>query len=588
MSELYCKYISSRGICYNCDIYPDDIKSDTKIFNMDEYNNITNYDKVYVITSVINQFISKVLPELEKKKIKIILVTGASVIGVPLEAANLFNINIKNIINNSNSIIHWFCQNYDSFEINKKITPIPLGLDYHTLQKKNHWWGPKMTAINQEKELIEISNKKFNDRINKTFSFFHFQLFKRHGADRYKAIRVLQDKEYNIFLKQKTNRKDTWNICTKFKFIISPHGNGLDCHRTYEAMLLGSLPIVKSSSLDVLYKDMPVIILDNWSDINIDNLVKQSNNIINKSKEKLTLQYWNKLIDSYIPTKLMKQITDKLNYNIACCLCVRNCEIYLTKLFKNLKKLSNLFENCYFIFIYDNCSDNTEKILLDFKNKHDNVIIKNIENKSKCRTTRIAKARNECIKIIYNELENIDYHIMIDADDVNTKSWNVNILPKYFIRDDWDCLTFNRERYYDIWALLYDNIQHHCWGYNNLDCCWKISSFMRQDITKKLNRLEDGKLFTCYSAFNGFGIYRTSIFKDIHYEGIYKNFKKMISNGKRKQTLKFFKTITRNKKLEIIDGCVNPGFGTHCEHLYYHLSAIKEKNAKIRISKESL
>ena len=71
MSELYCKYISSRGICYNCDIYPDDIKSDTKIFNMDEYNNITNYDKVYVITSVINQFISKVLPELEKKKLKL-------------------------------------------------------------------------------------------------------------------------------------------------------------------------------------------------------------------------------------------------------------------------------------------------------------------------------------------------------------------------------------------------------------------------------------------------------------------------------------------------------------------------------------
>ena len=44
-------------------IYPNDINSDTQIFNMNEYSNITNYNKVCVI----NQFISKVLPELEKK-----------------------------------------------------------------------------------------------------------------------------------------------------------------------------------------------------------------------------------------------------------------------------------------------------------------------------------------------------------------------------------------------------------------------------------------------------------------------------------------------------------------------------------------
>tara|TARA_B110000971_G_scaffold69922_1_gene71658 strand:- start:7748 stop:9916 length:2169 start_codon:yes stop_codon:yes gene_type:complete len=277
-----------------------------------------------------------------------------------------------------------------------------------------------------------------------------------------------------------------------------------------------------------------------------------------------------------------------IDYNIACCLCVRNCEKHLNKIFENLKQLIKLFKKCYFIFVYDNCSDNTEKILLDFKNNNDNVIIRNIENTSKCRTTRIAKARNECIEIIYNDLENIDYHIMIDADNVNTKKWNVNILPKYFCRDDWDCLTFNREGYYDIWALLYNHIQHHCWGYNDLDCCWKIVSFMRNDITKKLKDLDEGELFTCYSAFNGFGIYRTNVFKDIHYEGIYKNFKQMIPNGKRKKTLKFFKKFTKNKKLEIVDGCVNPGFGTHCEHLYYHLSAIQQKDAKIRITKECL
>ena len=53
----------------------------------------------------------------------------------------------------------------------------------------------------------------------------------------------------------------------KYKWIISPHGNGLDCHRTYEAIALGCIPIVKTSTLDILYKDMPIIIVDNWSQI---------------------------------------------------------------------------------------------------------------------------------------------------------------------------------------------------------------------------------------------------------------------------------------------------------------------------------
>ena len=46
----------------------------------------------------------------------------------------------------------------------------------------------------------------------------------------------------------------------KYKFILSPPGAGFDCHRTWEALYLGAIPIVKTSSLDPLYKDLPVVI----------------------------------------------------------------------------------------------------------------------------------------------------------------------------------------------------------------------------------------------------------------------------------------------------------------------------------------
>jgi hypothetical protein len=52
----------------------------------------------------------------------------------------------------------------------------------------------------------------------------------------------------------------------KYAFVISPHGNGLDCHRTWEALCLGCIVIVKKSPIDTLYTDLPVLIIDNWSD----------------------------------------------------------------------------------------------------------------------------------------------------------------------------------------------------------------------------------------------------------------------------------------------------------------------------------
>jgi hypothetical protein len=49
---------------------------------------------------------------------------------------------------------------------------------------------------------------------------------------------------------------------------------GLDCHRTWEALALGHIVLVPSSSLDALYTDLPVIPLRSWGDITPENLEK--------------------------------------------------------------------------------------------------------------------------------------------------------------------------------------------------------------------------------------------------------------------------------------------------------------------------
>ena len=44
-------------------------------------------------------------------------------------------------------------------------------------------------------------------------------------------------------------------------------GVGLDCYRTYEALYLGSYPIVKTSTLDPIFKNLPVLIVNEWTDL---------------------------------------------------------------------------------------------------------------------------------------------------------------------------------------------------------------------------------------------------------------------------------------------------------------------------------
>jgi hypothetical protein len=48
-------------------------------------------------------------------------------------------------------------------------------------------------------------------------------------------------------------------------FCISPRGNGIDTHRTWEALYVGTVPIVTRSVLTDQHPDLPCVVLDDWS-----------------------------------------------------------------------------------------------------------------------------------------------------------------------------------------------------------------------------------------------------------------------------------------------------------------------------------
>jgi len=63
---------------------------------------------------------------------------------------------------------------------------------------------------------------------------------------------------------------------SSYKFIISPEGNGIDCHRHYEALIAGCIPIIERNPLiEEKYKGCPILYTTDYSEINEEYLSKK-------------------------------------------------------------------------------------------------------------------------------------------------------------------------------------------------------------------------------------------------------------------------------------------------------------------------
>ena len=54
--------------------------------------------------------------------------------------------------------------------------------------------------------------------------------------------------------------------------MLCPRGNGLDTHRSWETLYLGRIPVVKSSAMDAVFDELPVILVNNWENMTLSSL----------------------------------------------------------------------------------------------------------------------------------------------------------------------------------------------------------------------------------------------------------------------------------------------------------------------------
>ena len=145
----------------------------------------------------------------------------------------------------------------------------------------------------QELILVNIKEKSkpFYDRIPKIYVNFTKQNDRfKHRENSIKSI----SNNLMIFNNVFTKRTNNWNIMSTYSFILSPFGNGMDCHRTWEALCLGCIPIVKAPDFTKMFENLPVLIVNNWNEVNQELLDKTILEFKTKTfqYEKLSLKYW--------------------------------------------------------------------------------------------------------------------------------------------------------------------------------------------------------------------------------------------------------------------------------------------------------
>lgn len=153
-------------------------------------------------------------------------------------------------------IIRWFGENSDLPAEHPKFEPVPLGIS-----------DPNVPFGNQAAMLrVHARMPAVEDKPLLAHASFHLRI--SHPARR-EALAVIRAIEGVVLQQARVAPELLWVRHAGHAFVISPRGNGLDCHRTWEALLLRSIPIVKRSPLDPLHEAFPVVIVDDWREISL-------------------------------------------------------------------------------------------------------------------------------------------------------------------------------------------------------------------------------------------------------------------------------------------------------------------------------
>ena len=178
------------------------------------------------------------------------------------------------------NLLKWYGKNVNVTD--PRIESIPIGLE-------NNRWFPSLKKI--DNMLKKLSQPK---RI-KNLVYMNINI-NTNPEERSSVYMLLKNKPW-VTAGQGRNGRDFDKYLDNVynhNFVICPQGNGIDTHRTWEALYMNSIPIEKRNINNQFYTDLPICFVDKWEDITEEFLKKELTRIsfIEWDLRKLTFDYW--------------------------------------------------------------------------------------------------------------------------------------------------------------------------------------------------------------------------------------------------------------------------------------------------------
>jgi len=190
---------------------------------------------------------------------------------------------------------------------NEKIIPHPLGI-----QGKMILFDEPINRTENEINIHDICydktimiNLKKRSKKDKNLAYLNFGM--HSNPIRKKVYDMYHDKNWVTSTEYKVDSHEDFknNIRNIYdhKFVFSPQGYGPDCHRTWECIYMGTIPIVEINPLYKTFPELPILFIRSWEDeLQPEFLEKQYREIINKKYDYrfCTMSYWK---DMFIKNK---------------------------------------------------------------------------------------------------------------------------------------------------------------------------------------------------------------------------------------------------------------------------------------------
>ncbi|KAB2644107.1 MAG: exostosin family protein [Verrucomicrobia bacterium] len=200
---------------------------------------------------------------------RIVLVTGESDVPCDFFRQQFLPLNVE----------RWFASNVT--HPHPKVTALPLGL-----------------GGVEDPVTLNIDSQKF-DISRDQWLYINFRPETNPAVRQriYDSFKVRAQQEHWITCDLPSNHGGNKEFLTQLKrhrFVLAPPGNGIDTHRLWEALALGSYPIALRSSVLEPFEALPILLVEHYDEVTLDFLKKNLLELQTKQQNLFVLQmdFW--------------------------------------------------------------------------------------------------------------------------------------------------------------------------------------------------------------------------------------------------------------------------------------------------------